>query len=146
MRSEAVLGAGDDIDRAADVLRALREREAQRDLAGFLEVRALRAHAESLDVHLRAAGEIGRALERPRERDAGLDAFLERCGARRVVAAERYAPDAGARVVDVGARLEEIEHRFRGLLVFRTEREVVLGLALARPVERQGRKPALQEP
>src|SRR6266581_215442 len=46
VRGEAVLGARDDVDRAGDVLRALGEREAQRDLARFLEVRALRAHAE----------------------------------------------------------------------------------------------------
>jgi len=89
--------------------------------------RALRAHAEGLHVHLRPSAEIGRALEGARERDAGADAFLERGGARRVVAAERYAPDSGAQGVDVGASLEEIEHRFRGLLVFRAEREVVLG-------------------
>src|SRR5207253_9734073 len=80
------------------------------------------------------------------EGDAGADARLERGGARRVVAAERYAPDARARAVDVGARREEIEHGSHRLLVFRAEREVVLGLALPRPVERQGRKPALQKP
>src|SRR6266702_3844200 len=59
VRSEAVFRPGDYVDRAGDVLRALREREAQRDLARFLEVRALRAHAEGFNVHLRAAGEIG---------------------------------------------------------------------------------------
>src|SRR6185295_2512812 len=99
VRSEAVLGSRDDVDRAGDVLRAIGKGKTQRDLAGFLEVRALGTHAEGLDVHLRAAGEIGRALEGARERDAGADAFLERGGARRVVAAERHAPDAGAGIV-----------------------------------------------
>src|SRR6266705_489426 len=109
VRSEAVFRPGDDVDRAADVLRALREREAQRDLARFLEVRALRAHAEGFHVHLRAAGEIGRALEGAGERDASADAALERGGARRVVAAERHTPDAGARLVDVRAGREIVE-------------------------------------
>src|SRR6266513_5175299 len=111
VRGKAVFRPRDDVDRAADVLRALRERKAQRDLARFLEVRALRAHAEGFHVHLRAAGEIGGALEGAGERDASADAALERGGARRVVAAERHAPDAGARLVDVRASLEEIEHR-----------------------------------
>src|SRR4029077_3192090 len=106
---------------------------------------ALRAHAERLYVHLRAAGEIGRALEGARERDAGADALLERGGARRVIAAERHAPDPGAGLVDVRARFEEIENGFHRLLVFRAERETVLGLALAGPVEGEGREAARKE-
>src|SRR5260221_2462037 len=134
VRSETVLGSRDDVYRAGDVFRALREREAQRHLARFLEVRALGAHAEGLDVHLRAAGEIGGALERAGERHAGFDTLLERGGARRVIAAERYAPDAGARVVDVRARREVIQQRPDPPLVIRAERRVVLRLALTRPV------------
>src|SRR6266581_2778774 len=65
--------------------------------------------------------------------------------ARRVLAAERYAPDAGARLVDACARREIVEHRFHRLLVFRADREIVLGLALPRPVEGKRREAAREE-
>src|SRR5207247_6497479 len=87
----------------------------------------------------------GWVLEGPGEGHASPDALLEGGGARRVVAAERHAPDAGAGGVDVRARLEEIEHRGHRLLVFRAERKIVLGLALPRPVESEGRYAAREE-
>src|ERR1051326_8606420 len=107
MRRQAVARAGDDVDRAGDVLRHALERHAQRHLAGLLEVRALRAHAEGLDVDRRPALEAVRAGVGSRERHAGLGAALERRAARRVIAPERYAPDAGAPWVDVAPRSEE---------------------------------------
>src|SRR6185369_6674284 len=145
VRREAVAGAGDDVDRTGDVPRHALERHAQRHLARLLERGALRAHAEGLDVDRRPALEAVRARIGTREGHASLDAAFERRGARRVIAAERYAPDPGALRVDVAPRLEPVEHRLHGLLVFGTDGEVVLGLALARAVEGERGEPAREE-
>src|SRR5262245_12790552 len=142
MRREAVPRAGNDVDRTGDVLRHALERHAQRHLACFLERGALRAHAEGLDVDRRPALEAVRARVRSRKRDTGLGAAFERCGARRVIAAEGYAPDAGAFRVDVAPGLEPVEHRLDRLLVLGADGEVVFGLALARTVEGERCEPA----
>src|SRR6185369_2699217 len=64
-----------------------------------------------------------------------LGAALERRGARRVIAPERYAPGAGAPWVDVAPRLQPVEHRLHRFLVLGADREIVFGFALSRTVE-----------
>src|SRR5205814_4647268 len=129
----------------SDVLRHAFERHAPRDLSGLLERRAPGAHAKGLDVDRWPAFEALRARVGAGERDAGLDAPLERRGARRVVAAERDAPDAGAPGIDVAARLQPVEHGLHRRFVLRADGEVVLGLALARAVEGERRYAAREE-
>ena len=122
------------------------QRHARGDFGRFLEVRAVRAHAKRFDVDDRPAFERGLALVGAGQRDARLDALLESRGARRVIAAERNAPHADAVLVDVGARFEIVDHGADGLLILGTDGKIVFGFALSRPVERERRETALQEP
>ena len=62
---------------------------------------AMAAHAERLARQLRQAVPASFPVIRPAEREAGLDALLERRGARRVIAAEADAPQADARGVEI---------------------------------------------
>src|SRR3954471_7079235 len=118
MWRQTVLGTGDDVDRAGDVLRHAFERDALRHLARFFQRRALGAYAECVGIDGGPALEARRARVRPGKRHAGLDPSLERRGARRVITAQRHAPDADAPRIDIAARLEPVDHRLYRPLVF----------------------------
>src|SRR5882672_12760137 len=98
----------------------------------------------------RASGELWqpipdlRPIERARERDAGFEPLLVRRGARRVVAAEAHAPDCNSRI-EILALLDPVDHRARRALVVAADRDLVLGLALPRAVDRQRRHAAVEE-
>jgi hypothetical protein len=121
------------------------ERHAPRDSARLFQIGAVRAHAERFDVDDRPPVEVCHALIRAGQRDARLDAFFEACGARRVIAAERHAPDADAAAVDVAARLQVIDDCLHGLFVFRADWQIEFRLTLARPIEGERREPAPEE-
>src|SRR6202035_1011637 len=82
----------------------------------------------------RLAGELGKPvpaiekIERAGQRDAGLEPFLERRCARRVVAAEAHAPQADSGSVEIAA-----------------DRKVICRLALAGTVEHQCRDAAVEK-
>src|SRR2546429_7619837 len=84
-------------------------------------------------------------LERPGERDAGLDAFFVGGRARRVVTTEAHAPHGDLRRVEIGALLDPIAHGARGALVVAAYRDLVLRFALPGPVDRQDRDSAREE-
>ena len=107
--------------------------------------RRMAAHAEGLARELRQAVPDLVPFERAGERDAGPDALLVRRGARRVVAAEAHAPDGDALRVEVVALLDPVAHRLRRALVVAADRDVVLGLALPRPVDGERRDAAREE-
>src|SRR5437588_585252 len=86
-----------------------------------------------------------RPVERTRERDAGLEALLVRRGTRRVVAAEANAPDCHFFRIEIVSLLDPIGHRARRTLVVAADRDLVLGLALPRAVDRERRHAAAEE-
>src|SRR5262245_10441760 len=86
-----------------------------------------------------------RPVVRSRNRDARLDPRLVGRRARRVVAAEAYAPRADPLAVEVGAGLEPVDHRAHGRLEIAADRELVLRLALPRSIERERRHAARME-
>ncbi len=71
--------------------------------------------------------------------------LLEGRGARRVVAAEAHAPQSDARGVEIAAGRDEIDHRRDSGLVVAADRKIVFRLALAGPVEHEGRDAAIEE-
>src|SRR6267143_5383575 len=99
----------------------------------------------------RASGELWqpdpdlRPVERTRERDAGLEPLLVRRRTRRVVAAEAHAPDCNFSRIEILALLDPVDHRARRALVVAADRDLVLGLALPRAVDRQRRHAAVEE-
>src|SRR6266850_597847 len=86
-----------------------------------------------------------RPIERTRERDTGFEALLVGRGARRVVAAQAHAPDCNLFRIEILALLDPIDHRARGALVVAADRDLVLGFALPRAVDRQRRHAAVEE-
>src|SRR4051812_10659026 len=105
----------------------------------------MRAHAEGLARQLRQSVPDLLPFVRPGERDARLDALLVGRRARRVVAAEAHAPDGDAPRIEIVAVLDPVAYRLRRALVVAADRNVVFGLALARPVDRKGRHTASEE-
>src|SRR5882762_5654359 len=99
----------------------------------------------------RASGELWqpvpdlRPVERTRERDAGLEPLLVRRRPRRVIAAEAHAPDGNFSWIEILALLDPVDHRARRALVVAADRDLVLGLALPRPVDRQRGDAAVEE-
>src|SRR5258707_15812210 len=94
---------------------------------------AMAAHAKGFARQLRQAVPVSFPVVRPAEREAGLDALLERRRARRVIAAEADAPQADARGVEIAPRHHGIDHRLHGDLVVAADRKIVFALALPRP-------------
>src|SRR5882762_7097511 len=138
-RHEPVLAPGPDEDRAGDLRRRLLHRQGRGVLLRVGLAYAMTSHAKRLARQQRQRAPDLLPLERPGERDAGADAPLV-CGrARRVVAAEAYAPHRDLRRVEIGALLDPVAHRARGALVVAADRNFVLGFALPGPVDRQDR-------
>src|SRR6267143_1168484 len=144
-RHQAVLASGDDEDRAGDVLRRVLQRQFCGVSLGLIFIRGMAAQAEG------ASGELWqpipdlRPVERTRERDAGLEALLVGRGARRVVAAEAHAPDRDPFSIEIIALFDPIHDGARRALVVAADRDLVLGLALPRAVDRQRRHAAVEE-
>src|SRR6266850_7545033 len=86
-----------------------------------------------------------RPIERTRERDAGFEALLVGRGARRVVAAQAHAPDCNLFRIEILALLDPIHDCARRALIVTADRDLVLGLALPRAVDRQRRHAAVEE-
>src|SRR5438309_3829295 len=99
----------------------------------------------------RASGELWqripdlRPVERPRERDAGLEPLLVRRRTRGVVAAEADAPDGNSFSIEIIALFDPIHDCARRALVVAADRDLVLGFALPRAVDRQRRHAAVEE-
>src|SRR5438309_10819713 len=99
----------------------------------------------------RASGELWqripdlRPVERPRERDAGLEPLLVRRRTRGVVAAEADAPDGNSFSIEIIALFDPIHDCARRALVVAADRDLVLGFALPRAVDRQHRDAAIEE-
>src|SRR6266446_5995829 len=103
------------------------------------------AQAECASGELRQPIPDLRPIERTRERDAGLEALLVRRGARRIVAAEAHTPDRDSFSIEIIALFDPIHDCARGALVVAADRDLVLGLALPRAVDRQHRDAAIEE-
>src|SRR3954470_18235343 len=99
------------------------QRHPRRDPARLLEVRAVRAHAESFNVDDRTSFERGFALVRARKCDTCLDTPVERRSSRRIVSAERHAPHPDTACIDVGARFEIIDYSSDRFFILGTDRE-----------------------
>src|SRR6267378_2464546 len=144
-RHQAVLASGDDEDRAGDVLRRVLQRQFCGISFGFIFIRGMAAQAESASGELWQPVPDLRPVERTRERDAGLEALLVGRGARRVVAAEAHAPDRDSFSIEIIALFDPIHNCARRALVVAADRDLVLGLALPRAVDRQRRHAAVEE-
>src|SRR5437588_10497396 len=142
---QTVLASGDDEDRTGDVLRRAFQSQRCGALFGFFLVFRMAARPERLARQFRQPVPDLRPVERTRERDAGLEALLVRRRTRRVVAAEANAPDCHFFRIEIVSLLDPIDHRARRALVVAADRDLVLGLALPRSVDRQRRHAAVEE-
>src|SRR5918995_5264542 len=103
------------------------------------------AHAKGL------AGELGQAVPDAvpfigaGKRDAGLDALLVGGRARRIVAAQADAPDRNVFVIQIISCFYPVDHRACRALIVAANRDLVLRLALPRPVDRQHRDATRKE-
>src|SRR5216117_1244021 len=144
-RHEPVLAPGHYEDRTRDFLRRVFHRQARSVLQRIGLAYAVAAHAERLARQQRQSSPDFLPLERPGERDAGADAPLV-CGrARRVVAAETHAPHGDLRRVEIRTLFDPVARGARGALVVAADRDLVLRLALPRPVDRQDRDATREE-
>src|SRR5215475_9183564 len=105
---------------------------------------AMTAHTEGFARELRQAVPVAFPVIGPAEREAGLDAFLERRGTRRVIAAQTHAPQSDARSVEIGTRHHVVDDSFHRDLVVAANAEIVLAFALPRPVEDESRNAACE--
>src|SRR6266705_1771062 len=142
---QAILEPGHDEDRAPDLRRRIRHRQGLRVAQRIGLGRAVAAHAERLAGELRQPAPYLVPLERTGERDAGADALLVGGGARRVISAEAHAPHGDLRDGEVGAFFDPVARRAGGALVVAENRDLVLGFALPRSVDREDRDPAREE-
>ena len=117
------------------------QRQRGRVLARLVQRLAMAAHAEGLARQFRQAVPGRAEIERPAERDAGLDALVESRRARRVIAAQAHAPHADARRVEIAPRRDVVDHRLDRHLIVAADGEIVLRLALAGAVEDERREP-----
>src|SRR3989449_7972447 len=144
-RHQPVLAPGDDEDRAGDLLCRVLKRQFCGISSCFIFICGMAAQAE------RASGELWqpvpdlRPVERTRERDAGLEPLLVGRGTRRVVAAEAHTPDRDSFSIEIIALFDPIHDCARRALVVAADRDLVLGLALPRAVDRQHRDAAIEE-
>src|SRR3954463_6875489 len=132
---EAILAAGDDEDRALDVLRRLHQRELTRIGACLVHGFGMRAHAEGVARELGKTVPDGLPVEGAGERDARLDSLLVGRGARRVVTAQADSPDGDALGIEVAALLDPVAPRLRRALVVTADGDLVLRLALPGSVD-----------
>src|SRR2546426_1880198 len=144
-RHEPVLASGDDEDRAGNLLRRVLQRQFCGISFCFILICGMAAHAE------RASGEFWqpvpdlRPVEGTRERDAGPERLLVGRGTRRVVAAEAHTPDRDSFSIEIIALFDPIHDCARRALVVAADRDLGLGLALPRAVDRQHRDAAIEE-
>src|SRR5215467_11996862 len=102
-------------------------------------------HPESLARQFRQSVPGRAPTERPTERDARVDAFVEGCGARRVVATQTDPPHADAPGVEVAPCFDEVDDCLHWHFVIAANGEVVLRFALTRPFENERRHSARQK-
>src|SRR5258706_7699560 len=140
-RHQPVLPPGYDENGTGNSSSSVSHRQRRRVLQGLGLARAVAAHAESLPGQTRQRGPDLLPLEWAGERDAGADALLISGRARRVVAAAAHAPHGDLRRIAVGAPFDPIAERTRGAFVVAADGNVVLRLALPRPVDREDRDP-----
>jgi hypothetical protein len=88
----AILLAGNDKQRTADIGGDTFQTQRCSVSARLVLRLAARAHAESFARQVRQSVPAIAEIVWSRKRDARLDAFFERCRARRVISAERHAP------------------------------------------------------
>src|SRR5205085_7676445 len=105
-RNQPVELAGHHENRTGDVLRNAIERERLRVALRLLMCGAMAANAERLARQLRQGVPISLPVIRTTQRKAGLDAFLERRGARRIVTAEAHAPQSDAGSIEIAPHLD----------------------------------------
>src|SRR6266853_2588199 len=103
-RHQTVLAPGHDEDRAGDFRRGLLHRQGRGVLQRVGLACTMAAHAEGLARQHRQGAPDFLPLERPGERDAGLDAFFIGGRARSIVAAEAHAPHGDLRRVEIRDR------------------------------------------
>src|SRR6185312_11065109 len=89
------------------------------------------AHAKRLARKLRQAIPGRAPVERPTERDAGLDAPVESRRARSVVTAEADAPHADTIGIEISTLFDEVEHGLYRHFVVAADGKLVLGFALS---------------
>src|SRR6267143_2051501 len=142
---QPVLASGDDEDRAGDVLRRVLQRQFCGISFCFIFICGMAAQTECASGELWQAIPDLRPIERTRERNAGLEPLIVGRRPRRVVAAEAHAPDCNLFRIEILALLDPIDHRARRALVDAANRDLVLGFALPRAVDRQRRHPAVEE-
>lgn len=145
MRRQAIGGPPDDVHRTGHLLGHAGEVEGGDTSGGILLGRRVRAYDVGHAVQPRTLLPGVEHPVRARERHARTDAGLERRSAHDEVAAEAPTPQADATTVDVVACLEQVDDGPHGDLVVMPERQVVLGLALPGPIEREGRDAARQQ-
>src|SRR6266480_954643 len=144
-RHQPVLASGDDEDRAGDLPCRVLQRQSCGISFCFIFICGMAAHAKCASRELWQPVPDLRPVERTRERDAGLEALLVRRGTRRVVAAEAHAPDRDSFSIEIIALFYPIHDCARRALVVAADRDLVLGLALPRAVDRQRRHAAVEE-
>src|SRR6266850_6811485 len=144
-RHQPVLAPGDDEDRAGDLLCRVFQRQFCGISFRFIFICGMAARAEGASGELRQPVPDLRPVERTRQRDAGLEALLVRRRPRRVIAAEAHAPDGNFSWIEILALLDPVDHRARRALIVAADRDLVLGLALPRPVDRQRGDAAIEE-
>src|SRR5437667_8851323 len=142
---QPVLAPGDDEDRAGDLLCRVLQRQFCGISSCFIFVRGMAAHAKCASRELWQPVPDLRPVERTRERDAGPEPLLVGRGTRRVVAAEAHAPDRDSFSIEIIALFYPIHDCARRALVVDADRDLVLGLALPRAVDRQHRDAAIEE-
>src|SRR5205809_496906 len=144
-RHQPVLAPGDDEDRAGDLLCRVLQRQFCGISSCFIFICGMAAHAKGASRELWQPIPDLRPVERTRERDAGLEALLVGRCPRRVVAAEAHAPDRDSFSIEIIALFYPIHDCARRALVVAADRDLVLGFALPRAVDRQHRDAAIEE-
>src|SRR2546422_1564541 len=142
---QPVLASGDDEDRAGDLLCRVLKRQFCGISSCFIFICGMAARPERVARELRQAVPDLRPVERTRERDAGLETLLVGRRPRRVVAAQAYAPDRDSFSIEIIALFYPIHDCARRALVVAADRDLVLGFALPRAVDRQHGDAAIEE-
>src|SRR5882672_5186197 len=147
MRSghQPVLPSGDDEYGTGDFRGGVLHRERRGVLQRVGFARTMAAHAEGFAREHRQRRPDLLPLERTRNADAGPDALLVGRGAWRVVAAQAHTPHGDFRGVEVGTGLDPVAGGARRALVVAADRDLVLGFALPRAVDREDRDAAREE-
>src|SRR5260221_5354937 len=144
-RDQAVLLAGDEEERAFDLLRRVLQREGARMRARFVHRAQVASHAEGFARELRQGVENRAPIVRTRETNARTNALLVGHAACAVIAAEADTPKADARCIEIAAAGDPIDDRCRRDFVVAANRKAVFGFALTRTVDQQRGHAAREE-